>query len=111
MEERQLKGLCYNCDEKYFLGHKCKEQKLFMAIFEDVSEEEIKTPPVTELLEPTDITPLADPPVVESIISLNSLTGFSAPQTLKLIRYIKNQKVIILIDNGSTHNFIHRRIS
>jgi hypothetical protein len=24
MAERQLKGLCYNCDEKYFLGHKCK---------------------------------------------------------------------------------------
>jgi hypothetical protein len=24
MDERQLKGLCYNCDEKYFPGHKCK---------------------------------------------------------------------------------------
>ena len=36
MVEHQLKGLCYNCDEKYFLGHKCKEQKLFIAIFEVV---------------------------------------------------------------------------
>ena len=25
MVERQLKGLCYNCDDKYFPGHKCKE--------------------------------------------------------------------------------------
>jgi hypothetical protein len=25
MVERQLKGICYNCDENYFLGHKCKE--------------------------------------------------------------------------------------
>jgi hypothetical protein len=41
---------------------------------------------------------------------LNSLTGFSAPQTLKIIGYMNNQKVIILIDNGSTHNFIHRHI-
>jgi hypothetical protein len=24
MDECQLKGLCYNCDDKYFLGHKCK---------------------------------------------------------------------------------------
>jgi hypothetical protein len=39
MDERQLKGLCYNCDDKYFLGHKCKEKNLFMAISEDVSEE------------------------------------------------------------------------
>jgi hypothetical protein len=34
----QLKGLCYNCDEKYFPGHKCKEQKLFMAISKDIQE-------------------------------------------------------------------------
>jgi len=25
MAKRQLKGLCYNCDNKYFHGHKCKE--------------------------------------------------------------------------------------
>jgi hypothetical protein len=36
MDERQLKGLCYNCDDKYFLGHKCKEQNMFMAISEDI---------------------------------------------------------------------------
>jgi hypothetical protein len=28
MEERELKGLCYCYDEKYFLGHKFKEKKL-----------------------------------------------------------------------------------
>jgi hypothetical protein len=33
MNERQLKGLCYNYDDKCFLGHKCKEHKLFMAVF------------------------------------------------------------------------------
>jgi hypothetical protein len=65
---------------------------------------------VVELPEPTNITPPLDPPEVESIISLNALIGFSAPQTLKLIGYIKHQKVIILIDSGNTHNFIHRCI-
>ena len=44
MVERQLKGLFYNCDEKYFLGHKCKEQKLFMAISEDVPKEDVTIP-------------------------------------------------------------------
>jgi hypothetical protein len=55
MAERQLKGLCYNCDDKYFPGHKCKEQKLFMAISEDISEEDVETPLVSELPEITDI--------------------------------------------------------
>jgi hypothetical protein len=111
MAECQLKGLCYNYDEKYFPGHKCKKQNLFMAIYEDISEEDAKTPLVSDSPEITDITPPSDPPKVEIIISLNSLNGFSAPQTLKLISYIKHQKVIILVDSGSTHNFIHRRIA
>jgi hypothetical protein len=111
MDECQIKGLCYNCDEKYFLGHKCKEQNLFMAILEDISEEDIQTPLVSESPETINITPSLDPPDVEPFISLNSLTGFSAPQTLKLIGYIKHRKVIILVDSGSTHNFIHHRIA
>jgi len=57
------------------------------------------------------MTPPSDPLKVEPIISLNALTGFSTPQTLKLIGYIKHQKVIILVESGSTHNFIHCRIS
>jgi hypothetical protein len=111
MAKRQLKGLYYNCDDKNFQGHKCKEQKIFMAISEDISEEDFETPLVFDSLEITDITPPSDPPEVELIISLNALTGFSAPQTLKLIGYIKHWKVIILVDSGSTHNFIHRHIA
>jgi hypothetical protein len=111
MAECQLKGLCYNCDEKYFPSHKCKEQNLFMAISEDIQEEDVDTPLVPESLEIFDTNPPSDPPEVEPIISLNVLTGFSAPQTLKLISYIKHRKVIILVDSGSTHNFIHRRIA
>jgi hypothetical protein len=66
---------------------------------------------MSESPESTNITPPSDPPEVEPVISLNALTSFSTPQTLKLIGYIKHQKVIILVDSGSTHNFIHRRIA
>jgi hypothetical protein len=111
MVERQLKGLCYNCDDKYFPGHKCKEQNIFMAISEEISEEDEETPSMSESPESTDITPPSDPPEVEPVISLNALTSFSTPQTLKLIGYIKHRKVIILVDSGSTHNFIHRHIA
>jgi hypothetical protein len=111
MAKCQLKGLCYNSDEKYFWGHKCKEQNIFMAILEDISEEDVETPLVSKSPKPTDITPPSDPPKVESVISLNALTSFSAPQTLNLIGYIKHRKFIILVDSGSTHNFIHRRIA
>jgi hypothetical protein len=82
-----------------------------MAISEGVSEEEHEIPPMEELPDPTHITPPSDQLEVESVISLNSLTDFFAFQTLKIICYIKNQKVIILIDNGRNHHFIHCHIS
>jgi hypothetical protein len=111
MVERQLIGLCYNCDDKYFPGHKCKEQNIFMAISKDTPKEDVDTPLVPESPKITNINPPSDPPKVEPIISLNALTSFSAPQTLKLIGYIKHQKVIILDDSGSTHSLIHHRIA
>jgi hypothetical protein len=74
-------------------------------------EEDEETASMSELAKSTDITPPSDPPEVEPIISLNSLTSFSAPQTLKLIGYIKHRNVIILVDSGSTHNFIHHCIA
>jgi hypothetical protein len=111
MDERQLKGLFYNCDEKYFLGHKCKEKNLFMVIYEDVPEEDVTVPLIEEpsLLDATHEP--VDPPEFDPLISLHALTGISAPKMLKLIGYIKHRKVIILVDNGSTHNFIHHCIS
>jgi hypothetical protein len=82
-----------------------------MAMTEDVSEEDVIFSPVYEIPPPSNLTPPSNPLDVELVILLNALTGFSAPQTLKLIGYIKNRKVIILVDSGSTHNFIHLYIS
>jgi len=44
-------------------------------------------------------------------ISCNVLTGITTHQTLKIGGNIKKKKVIVLIDSGSTHNFIHCNIA
>ena len=48
MEDRQKRGLCYNCDEKYSRGHKCKEQKLFHI---DVTSTEAENMPIEDIHE------------------------------------------------------------
>jgi putative heme degradation protein len=106
MDKHQLKGLFYNCDEKYFLGNKCKEQKLFMAISEYVTDEDVTVALVEEPSLPDATKDLTDPHEFELLISLCELTRFSAPQTLKLISYINNRKVIIPVESGRTHNFL-----
>jgi hypothetical protein len=39
------------------------------------------------------------------------LAGINTPQTLNIKGYIKNKKVIVLIDSGSTYNFIHYKLT
>eukprot|EP00253_Pinus_taeda_P029026 PITA_29026 len=65
--------------------------------------------------------PLEDPKAVEEdnqkdnvldepVISLHALAGISSPQTLKIRGFIKHRPVVVLIDSGSTHNFIHQKV-
>jgi hypothetical protein len=44
-------------------------------------------------------------------ISCHALVGINTPQTLNIEGYIKKKKVIMLIDSGSTHNFIHCKLA
>jgi hypothetical protein len=44
------------------------------------------------------------------MILCNALARIITPQTLKIEGYIKNKKVIILIDSSNTHNFIHYKL-
>jgi len=82
-----------------------------MAISKDVVDEDAKVSLEAVLPRENDLMPPSDPPKVEPLISLNALTGFFAPQTLKLIGYIKHRKVIILVDNDNTHNFINHHLA
>jgi hypothetical protein len=104
LEEIKAKGLCFNCDSKYSKGHKCGEKKLFYIDCEEEEEQE-QEPSQDENVEESsseELTPM---------ISFNALAGIITPQTLKIEGYIKKKKVIVLIDSGSTHNFIHYKLA
>jgi hypothetical protein len=104
LEERKEKGLFFNCDSKYSKGHKCGQKKLFYIDCEEEEEQE-QEPSQDENVEAIsseELTPT---------ISCNALARISTPQTLKIEVYIKKKKVIVLIDYGSTHNFIHYKLA
>ncbi len=104
IEEKRAKGLCFNCDSKYSRGHKCSEKKLFY--IEGPSEEEEDEPISEEDRESNEESHDSQP-----IISYHAISSFSAPQTLKVVGFLKKQKVIVLIDSGSTHNFINKKLA
>ena len=44
-------------------------------------------------------------------IPCNAFARITTPQTIKIEGQIKKKKVIVLIDSGSTHNFIHCKVA
>ncbi|KAG6490402.1 hypothetical protein ZIOFF_051698 [Zingiber officinale] len=86
MAERRAKGLCFNCDESYSTGHKCK-RLFWIKVLDDDSEgeEEGETHPE---------------------ISLHAISGVRNSQTMQLLAASHGIPVSILVDSGSTHNFV-----
>ena len=96
MEERRKKGLCYYYDTKWHRGHQCKELKLFLMEGMDVAGEE----EVLAMEEQPNFEPK------QSEITLYALLGSPSPGTMRVLGQIRGHWVVILLDTGSSHNFL-----
>nr|GMD89757.1 Transposon Ty3-G Gag-Pol polyprotein [Ipomoea batatas] len=99
IREKRDKGLCFRCDQKYFPGHRYKWR--FLLLIGDEDDETVEGDPVV----------VEDYHTDEEVISgdvsvLNTMTGPGSPRSLRLTGNIKGSSCLVLIDSGSTHNFI-----
>ncbi|GAB2288305.1 hypothetical protein Dimus_037987 [Dionaea muscipula] len=90
MQLRRDKGLCFNCDEKFVPGHRCKRLFLIDLIEDKASSDEDED----EIGEADQYTPIPE-------ISLHAMTGTHA-----CTWNVDTKSNVILIDSGSTHNFL-----
>ncbi|KAG2380778.1 uncharacterized protein HKW66_Vig0201500 [Vigna angularis] len=111
MLARREKGLCYNCDDKFSPGHKCKASFFLLSTVDDENDDikvespRLETVPSMLHLEFTDLGES------EAQISFNALAGLPTPKALRIMGHISNQPTTILVDRGSTHNFIQDRVA
>ena len=99
MQKRRAQGLCFNCPEKFTAGHRCQGPTLMLLEEPHVMGEnfECEADPIGSEEEPE--------------ITLHALTGWLGPRTMRIEVGVANQKLIALIDSGSTHNFFNDRIA
>nr|KYP36173.1 hypothetical protein KK1_042735 [Cajanus cajan] len=98
MSKRRAKGLCYFCDQPFTTEHSLTHQKLQIHVME------IGSPTTSE--EEEQETEEGGIESVEPQISVNALTGVPCFRTMRVTGYYKKNPIHILIDSGSTHNFL-----
>ncbi|CAJ2641138.1 unnamed protein product [Trifolium pratense] len=108
--ERQMrheKGLCYWCDEKFSFTHKCPNRQLMLLQCEDDEEDQVLDglPQSAEI-----ITNTLDTTQTEHHLSLNAMKGTSNMGVLRFTGSIEHLGVQVLIDGGSSDNFLQPRI-
>lgn len=91
MQKQSEKGLCFNCDKKFTPGHRCKTIQVFL--IEPMKEEEGDGEEVG-----------ADVEEVE--FSVHAIVETQGPKTTKMEAWVKERHSIMVIYNGSSHNFI-----
>lgn len=104
---KKEKGLCFRCDEKFSLGHRCKRRELNIIAVQEGEDLSDKTDQVGEEIE-TNGNKEVNTKIVN--LSINSLVGFNSPKTIKIKGEIRGREVVVLIDGGATHNFIAEEV-
>ncbi|XP_022026308.1 uncharacterized protein LOC110927012 [Helianthus annuus] len=98
IDDKRAKGECFYCNEKYVAGHSrvCKGKKqLFLVEVDEYPEDE----ELEGLEEESSVQ--GDPH-----ISLNALMDIPSYSTMQVIGTIGTKQLYILLDSGSTHNFM-----
>ena len=99
------------CAQKFVSGHQCVRSQLYQLLVEDGEEllhdmdQNMGTGEITETIAGNEAEEGLKP-----VISLHALLGTGDSQTMRLQGKIKTFTVVILVDSGSTHNFINQGV-
>lgn len=108
MAERKQKGLCFWGGAKYHAGHKCVKSQLYQFLLEPSAESEADE--FQECSDNLEEMRNEDGGPKSPTISLHALTGLQGHNTMRVVAQVGSAQAIILVDSGSTHNFIDNKL-
>ena len=107
LEEKRQKNQCFWCEKKFVPGHRCKNRQIYLLTVEDADEEPGEELEVMEgSMEENDQVNLMNKPY----LSLHALEGTFNYQTMRKKGAMGKKIMCLLVDIGSTYNFIDARM-
>ncbi|XP_077233660.1 uncharacterized protein LOC143875969 [Tasmannia lanceolata] len=107
MKIKRDKGLCYFCDEKYVPGHDCRRRLYHLSAIDDDSEGIL-----------AEDIPIERPEIPDALqednsgeMSFYALVGHQNPNSIRVTGVSAQHSLHVLIDSGSTHNFVREKIA
>ena len=108
MQLRREKGLCYFCDDKFTFNHKCPNRQMLMLQLEDDEGEAQKSFDVRSEDNNSTAETVIDNP---QHLSLNALKGGLGVGTIRFVAHINTLPTRVLVDGGSSDNFLQPRVA
>ncbi|XP_027351354.1 uncharacterized protein LOC113862469 [Abrus precatorius] len=98
---RRKKGLCYFYDEKFSFSHRCPNRQFLFLQLEEDDIEDSSSLAVSQVVHEAKIMEPDD-----HHLSLNALKGGVGVGTIRFLAYIDRLPMTMLIDGGSSDNFL-----
>ncbi|XP_059284972.1 uncharacterized protein LOC132038306 [Lycium ferocissimum] len=106
MQAKRAQGLCFWCDDKYTPGHKCNLPKQLFVLEMEEGEPDKGIEVLEQIEEDGEKDKWSNTEVNTPLISFCALTGLQGAQTIHVVGYHEKRPIQLLLDGGSTHNFI-----
>ncbi|KAI4370841.1 hypothetical protein MLD38_019144 [Melastoma candidum] len=101
VEERRFKGLCFGCNEPFDRNHRCSKRQIYSLVVESIEEE-------NDLGEGSgvELEGQKDDRVQITLHALKGELHGEGVRTMHVKGLYKKRSLNVLIDSGSTHNFV-----